>query len=1067
MTSRVGRPPSSGGPFAAASSRCASQGSAIGPCDSRQASAPTPIASSRARPSTTRPSTCNARPNARSGADQHRGLTRRERAADLGSACQGFALPVDWPAPADPDAAERLIERFAALGRAQARLARQPPFGAMLRAIGGNSPYLSDLALREAALLRSLAADGPDPAVAAIMLTVAATPPTTARPKLAALLRQAKRQLALAVAIADIGGVWTLEQVTGALSRFAEAALALAAAHLLRAGHDAGELRLPDPAEPERNCGFTVLGMGKLGAGELNYSSDIDLVLLYDPDAHAEPGEGLRALFSRFARNLVAIMEARDADGYVFRTDLRLRPDPAATPPAIALPAAISYYESMGQNWERAAMIKARPVAGDRALGAEFLAAIRPFVWRRHLDFAAIGEIHLMKRRIDEQQKSARALAGADPVARIAGHNVKLGLGGIREIEFLTQTLELVWGGRDPALREPRTLPALRLLARAGHLPKRAAAELASAYRFLRRVEHRLQMVADRQTHSLPTKPEELAAFAAFMGHADARGFAVALLRQHRPRPRPLRAAFRVRAGATARRRQRSTSPARAKRRRRPSPRSSRSASAIRRASSMRCAAGVPAGCGRSAPSGRASCSEACCRCCCRRSAGSASPTRPSSASKPSLPGCRRACSSSRCSSATPRCSTASPPCSAPRPRSPTISRRCRARSKACCRRASLVRRTRCAPSRPPSPMPSGSSPRSRSSARPCVGRSSGSTSRCWRDACGIDEAGAIRTALADAAIAALLPRVVADFAERNGSVRGGGMVVVALGKCGGREMLAGSDLDLMLVYDHPATVTESRGARSLPVSQYYIRAAHAFVAALTAPGPEGALYAVDMRLRPSGNKGPVAVSLGGFRRYHAEDAWTWERMALIRARVVAGPRALGKRVEAAIRDAILAADPARVREDARAMRGRLARDLPPGGPWDVKLRPGGLMEVEFVAQALALVHARVHPEILSPTTRVALARLRDAGLLDPADAALLIRADTAWRGVQGILRLVLGRAMRGDPPPAALAALAQTVGGLRPGEADLPSLRAALDSLAAEVRAAFTRLVGDPEIKP
>ena len=224
-------------------------------------------------------------------------------------------------------------------------------------------------------------------------------------------------------------------------------------------------------------------------------------------------------------------METRDADGYVFRTDLRLRPDPAATPPAVAISNAITYYESMGQNWERAAMIKARPVAGDLALGASFLDAIRPFIWRRGLDFAAVADIQAMKRRIDEHKGGALNV-NADPVARIAGHNVKLGEGGIREIEFLVQTLQLVWGGRDPGLRDRTTLGALRLLTRAGHVPRPAARELEEAYRFLRQVEHRLQMVNDRQTHSLPEKPEDLKRIALFLDFPDTASFARTLIHQ-------------------------------------------------------------------------------------------------------------------------------------------------------------------------------------------------------------------------------------------------------------------------------------------------------------------------------------------------------------------------------------------------------------------------------------------------------------------------------------------------------------------------------------------------------
>ena len=302
--------------------------------------------------------------------------------------------------------------------------------------------------------------------------------------------------------------------------------------------------------------------------------------------------------------------------------------------------------------------------------------------------------------------------------------------------------------------------------------------------------------------------------------------------------------------------------------------------------------------------------------------------------------------------------------------------------------------------------------------------------------------------------------------------MRGGGLAVVLLGKAGGREMMAGSDLDLMLIYDHPAqaqTSTASAPARSLPVSQWFIRAVHSYIGAVTAPDADGPMYAVDMRLRPSGNKGPVAVSLTGFERYHAPDApgdgaWTYERMALTRARVVAGPPALRRRVEAAIRTAIAGAGPAaKIRADAAAMRARLLRDLPPTGPWDVKLRAGGQIEVEFIAQTLQLIHAVAHPEIASPTTRVALARLGVAGKLPKRDVEHLIRADRVWRSVQGLLRIAYGRAPAADLSGAAANALLAAARDAGADAVDLPALRATLEALAADVRAAFIRHVGEP----
>jgi glutamate-ammonia-ligase adenylyltransferase len=233
----------------------------------------------------------------------------------------------NWPAPFDPAAAERLIERVQALGPIAPK--DQP----VLHCLGGNSPFLADLALREHAIVQQLLADGPDLVFDRCMAALRHMPPTAPKPEVAAALRQAKRQVALITAIADIGGTWSLENVTAALSDLAETALRLAINHLLRTAHDEGAIRLPDPGHPPDHSGFVILAMGKLGASELNYSSDIDLILLYD--AHSQvfttgkAADAIGSFTSRLARDLVALIETRDANGYVFRCDLRLRPDPA------------------------------------------------------------------------------------------------------------------------------------------------------------------------------------------------------------------------------------------------------------------------------------------------------------------------------------------------------------------------------------------------------------------------------------------------------------------------------------------------------------------------------------------------------------------------------------------------------------------------------------------------------------------------------------------------------------------------------------------------------------------
>ncbi|MGC8475786.1 MAG: bifunctional [glutamine synthetase] adenylyltransferase/[glutamine synthetase]-adenylyl-L-tyrosine phosphorylase [Acetobacteraceae bacterium] len=935
-------------------------------------------------------------------------------------------------------------------------------------ALDRHSPYLAELARRETVTFRAVRDRGPGPVIAALLAEVAALPPTLPRPALAAALRQAKRRLALAVAMADLGGIWRLEQVTAALSDFAQAALTVAVAHLLRGLHDAGRIRLADPAHPAPDSGLIVLGMGKLGARELNYSSDIDLILIHDPDAplYAPAADGEAAaepgpLMSQLARALVGLMEARDAEGYVFRTDLRLRPDPAATPPSISLPAAVAYYETMGQNWERAAMIKARPVAGDLAAGAAFLEAIRPFVWRRGLDFALIADIHAVKRRIDQHR--AGPVPAGDAIGRIAGRNIKLGPGGIREIEFLAQTLALIWGGRDPALRVPGTVPALRALARAGLIPGRVAGTLVRAYRFLRRVEHRLQMVADRQTHSLPGAADALADFARFMGYPGATALAPALLR-HLDRVRACYAEVFEQI---------------------PDPLGAASA-----VGEIDLSGDDPAPAETVARLG---------------ALGFADPPRVIATLRGWLAGRVRALRSERAREILARLLSAilaefarQPTPDAAFARLDALLARLPAGVGLLSlfeRNPALIERLAAILGAAPSlgeylAQNAGALDALLAGDTPDPGRSLRARLADARDLettiatvravvrevefavaaatlegrLDVDAAAARRAALADAALAALLDAVMDDFASRYGRVRGGAMAVVLLGKAGGREMMAGSDLDLMLIYDHPARVAQSSGGpRTLPVAQYFIRAAHAFVAAVTAPGADGPLYEVDMRLRPSGNKGPVAVSLAGFRRYHQQDAWTWERMALTRARVVAGPARLSAHVRAAVAEALLqAGDPARVRADAAAMRARLARELPPAGPWDVKLRAGGGMEVAFIAEVLQLTAAR--PDCLEPGTGPALRALAAAGVLAGEDAARLIAADRLWRTVQGMLRITLGRAPPATLPEASVRTLLRAVGQAR-GETpplDLAGLLAILDREAAATRALFVKLVGE-----
>jgi len=957
-------------------------------------------------------------------------------------------LHAHWPEPADPRAATLLAER---LPDAAWRHTRSGT--ALIAALGGNAPYLADLAAREPALLARLAADGPAVVVDQAMAELTQTDANSSPPRIMAALRKAKRAIALAVATADIGGLWRLHRVTGALSDLADAALNLSVNHVLLRAHAAGRLNLPDPMRPSHDSGFVVLAMGKLGGRELNYSSDVDLVLLHDPRPGLVATDAATATFTRMAREIVALMETRDADGMVFRTDLRLRPDPAATPLSVNLTTALSYYEAMAQSWERAAMLKARPVAGDIAMGDGFLAAIRPFVWRRGLDFALVADLQAMKRRIDAH-KSTGLLAHGAPAVRALGHDVKLGEGGIREIEFLAQTLQLVWGGREPGLRSPRTVTALRALFRAGHIQARPAGELIAAYRFLRTVEHRLQMVADRQTQRLPATASGLVAFATFMGFSGVDAFATVLLRHLGRVGQAGRTVFGT----------------------------------------------VPAGddgldippLGPMPPEliGRVA------------ALGFYDPQTVLDIVRDWQAGRPRALRSERAREllrgvlpvllaaigrqATPDAAFGRLDRFVAKLPSGVQILSLFARNPALIERIAAVLGAAPALAEHLSNSPSaldgllsgdlGSPDPAATLAARLTGEGgmeeaidvvrqfvreedfalSVATLEGRIDA---DLAGLRCSALADAAIGALLPSVTAEIVRRHGTVDGGALAVVLLGKAGSREMMAGSDLDLMVVYDHPPHVTTSVGGRPVSPGQWFLRATQVLVGALTAPDAAGALYAVDMRLRPSGNKGPVAVSRRALLAYHAPDggAWTWERMALTRARIVAGDPALSATLGRDIAAVLTPGEAERVRADVLSMRERMARDIQTAaGPFgDCKQRPGGLIDVEFVAQGLRLIAGVRETDIFS--TREMLQALELTG----QDRETLLLADRVWRTVIGLSRL-LGFT-REALAPAGLARIVVAVRAAGLDAVDEAALRGRLDVLAADVRAIFVRVFGEP----
>ena len=909
------------------------------------------------------------------------------------------------PPPADEAAAAIGLARWreaaddatdASLAEAMRTLAEDMAGARLLSSVFGNSPYLTQTCLKEPGFVIRLAEQGLDATFAEILGGLnheVASSPT--RAGLMAALRVAKRRAALTIALADLAGRWELAHVTGALSEFAECALDIVVRHLLTSAAASGEIAR------EAHSGLVVLGMGKLGARELNYSSDIDLIVLFDGEHAGYRGtRGVQAFFTQLAQELVRMMAERTADGYVFRTDLRLRPDPGSTPPAVATRAALTYYESAGQNWERAAFIKARPVAGDREAALGFLGELRPFLWRKNLDFAAIEDIHSIKRQINAHRGGGRIA--------VAGHDIKLGRGGIREIEFFAQTQQLIWGGRKPELRRAGTIEALNALAAAGLIGEDARAELTAAYHFLRKLEHRLQMIDDAQTHSVPQDAAALHRVAVLMGFADAALFAEALTAQ---------------LGAVE----------------------AIYARLFEEAPSLAAPGNLVFTGAEDDPETLKT----------LRDLGFTDPAAIAAIIRSWHHGRYRATRSVRARElltelvpalvaafgATPNPDSAFMRFDEFLGRLPAgvpffslfynnpgilslvaeIMGAGTRLAETVAKRPALLDAVLTANFFDPPP------PRRELAAEleTMLDRATHyeellDLARRWvsdrkfqvgvqllRHRLDGEAAGAAYADIAETALAALLPRVTADFAKSHGAIKGGAMVVVGLGKLGSREMTPTSDLDLILIYDCAADAEQSDGQRPLSAPAYYARLTQRYINALTALSSEGALYEVDMRLRPSGSSGPVATSLAAFRRYHDEVAWTWEQMALTRARVIAGPKPLADEVTGTIAQVLKRPrDPAKLVLEVDDMRKRIADEHGHSALWDVKHLRGGLVDIEFIVQFLQLRDAATKPQLLEVNTLAALKKLAAHGSL-ARDAADDLTATLALgRDVQGLLKL-------------------------------------------------------------
>ena len=854
----------------------------------------------------------------------------------------------NWLAEVGPDEAGHELREI---------LAVQPQAGRLLAAIFAHSPFLTRIiATHPDWLLGALA----EPARRHLDRLIGdmrrACANATNDDEIMPVLRHTRQRTALLVALADLGGLWHLDDITEALTLFADEAVSLSTDHVLREAQRANQLVLRDTAHPGEASGYVLIAMGKHGAGELNYSSDIDLIAIHDSDRVAvasgiEPAE----LFARLTRRIVRLLQSRTADDYVLRVDLRLRPDPGSTPPSVPLAAAYQYYETVGQNWERAAFIKARPVAGDIAMGRRFLDDLISFVWRRHLDFQAIADLRGLWRDV-------RAVHGDDET--ISGRNVKLGPGGIRECELATQSLQLVFGGRNRQLRGPRTLGMLKALAEAGNLPSQSQRRLADAYLFLRKIEHRLQMRHDEQTQILP-RDEELENFARWSGFASGKAFEKAFAAhtsqvraeaqkafgEREDKPRAGVASFTTKQlGAMGFRKPAKTSRLIAQWSS-AAQRSSTRAARARQALATLLVDLIEAFAATDDPDAATAAFD-------RAFDRIAAPAELFSILAESEP--LRRLFATMLGSA-PRLAEAI----VQRPHLLDIFIDVRALSQ-----EQTLRRVE-----------------TRIQARVATARSHEEALDLLRDAGREEwflagarflggnfdaaELGAAYTIVAEASLRVALDITRKAFASEHGLVKDARMAVLAMGRLGSGEMTATSDLDLIVIYGMAEGSGLSDGRRPLDPVLYFSRLTHRLITAVAAPTSHGMLYDIDMRLRPSGGKGPVALPLSAFADYQMREAETWEHLALTRARPVAGDPHFCRQVAGTVRRILsVQRDRAKLARDVAAMRRLVAKEKGDDDPADLKNMRGGLVDIEFCIQFLALAHAAKHVSLIASPDR-------------------------------------------------------------------------------------------------
>ncbi len=885
-----------------------------------------------------------------------------------------------------------------------------------------NSPYLARLLQKEGDWLFAQKDQAVEDVFAALFEQ--ALPEVEA--ELARHLRVMKGRIALYLAVLDLGRVLPVLEVTRYLSEFADFACQNALGFLLNQAVERG--KLPENVRGEE-CGIFALAMGKGGAFELNYSSDIDLILFFDASRFAPDALDIRKSFIRVAQAFVKLLSDVTKDGYVFRTDLRLRPDPAVTPVVISTDQALGYYELLGRTWERAAFIKARVCAGDFEAGEGFLQELTPFIWRKHLDFAAIEDAHNMRLRIRQHK-------GLEGPIVVQGHNLKLGRGGIREIEFFTQTRQLIFGGRQADLRLRPSCDALDALASLEIIEADLAEYLKQEYLWLRRLEHAAQMIDDRQTHLVP-EGENYLKFLNLLGVRDRDGFEAEFVERLQKIDATMERFF---AGSAEEvpsleadfdgievemiEGWMSLPALRSERARgifarlRPQILEKLGASAHPQDALRnfdRFLRALPSGVQlfslfEANPSLLDLLSEICA-------------LAPNEA--------RILGENHRIFEAVLNSDFYAPLRADEKARHELEEQLAREWESVADYEDAL------------------------NAVRRFVREAQFRVSvHLLRDLAPMEMIGAQYSLIADIALEALYPYVLSEMERRYGKAPGRGMVVLAMGKLGSREMSRASDLDLVMIYDAQG-VEYSDGKRALSASQYYSRFTQNFIQAISVATAEGPLYEVDMRLRPSGRGGPVAVSLQGFDEYQKHEAWTWEHMALLRARVVAGEASLGEDVMRAAAGALsMPREQGKTRHDILEMRGKIRDNFSDIKPLSLKHGAGRMMETELMLQGFGLLGSIGH-------AGNSMADLLEfsAGHLSEENHAQIGEAMSLYSGLTQLARLSFAGEMPDRLPSAWIGRQAVLTGAK-----DQAALEAVLQSTAEKMALIFDAQYGEAD---